>query len=298
MRNIGRRGRGPGEFIGSTHISITSDGLLVVADPRASRLQVFDTTGRFVRSVNAGAYMTLGGSANGIYVRTPADSTTLFVIDSLGAVVDSVPLPSNADEGAYLTFPARNPGQTSRRELIPYADQTVWTWSPLKHLIVGRTRNYRLEWKSGDTLIALSREVTPVPIPPSQRETMLQNMVNALREYHPGQQIPPFDIPAVKPAFLKIDSGLDGRIWITVLEESVPSAIPNPRPGIPYAPNWKEYRSFEIYEHDGALVGRVPHPDPDVGTRVHVMRGDTVWAQSRNRDGVAIVVRYYIQWDD
>jgi hypothetical protein len=49
---IGRTGQGPGEFANPTGLDVLEDGKLAVADNQNNRIQLFDRSGEFVRSIN------------------------------------------------------------------------------------------------------------------------------------------------------------------------------------------------------------------------------------------------------
>lgn len=61
IRDIGREGKGPGEFLSISSISLQEDGSLVVLDPRGPRVLHFDTDGRSLstRTVAAGGFRSL-----------------------------------------------------------------------------------------------------------------------------------------------------------------------------------------------------------------------------------------------
>jgi hypothetical protein len=105
-----------------------------------------------------------------------------------------------------------------------------------------------------------------------------------------------FDIPRVKPAYRQIRLAPDGRVWIQASMPSqryAPAASPSGSGPVVAQLGWREPTTYDVFEVDGGYLGRVDVP---LNVSVHAMRGDHVWANVVDEDGVAAVQRYRIVW--
>jgi hypothetical protein len=100
------------------------------------------------------------------------------------------------------------------------------------------------------------------------------------------------DIPGQKPPMRDVFFGQDGRIWVWV---SMPSEQYDPEP-IPVI-GWRETIAFDVFESDGAFLGRVVMP---YGIRPYqpttVMKGDRIWCVVLDEDDVEVIRCYRVNW--
>jgi hypothetical protein len=99
LPDIGRRGRGPGEFEFARHVTIANDSIYV-HDAVLGRISIFDLDGRFARSVLIPAHVaeflvTPSGDfiASGFYGRAEAIGAPYHIFDPRGTWIGSFPEP-------------------------------------------------------------------------------------------------------------------------------------------------------------------------------------------------------------
>jgi hypothetical protein len=233
----------------------------------------------------------------------------LFVrLTSDGAIIDAMPSP---DPIPNVALPELLLGASaSIHTAIPYSPRSFLVWNPLGFWITGRSDRYafelrlprggsspsRLVWHEGDPVVSVRRDVPLVTVDSAEREeqeTRLSAQIKLLSTSFglAGSRAP---VPSVKPAWRSIVAAPDGRIWV---QPSMPSE--------PYEPSqvetqknltavhWREAIAYDVFEADGALLGRVSVP-PDL--HVITMRGDVLWGVVTRNDASQTVERYRIAW--
>jgi len=109
VRTFGRRGQGPGEFVGPSRLGITGDTLWV-SDPQGGRMELFSTGGEFLKSVRfrilpdslssrvvplglvpgGGVLAGPGGISIGGVLSGTIDHGTYLRADSVGTILDKI----------------------------------------------------------------------------------------------------------------------------------------------------------------------------------------------------------------
>jgi hypothetical protein len=177
-------------------------------------------------------------------------------------------------------------------------------------------------WQPGDQVISIRRTITPVAIADAERAERRRRIEETMRERVPGWTWTGQDVPRVKPPYKAVRVGADGRIWVqlsTPSEKYDPGTAP-PMPtggngggsgggmssggrsgGSPPPPArglstpipYREPTLYDVFEPDGQYLGQVSAP---YDTRVVFMRGDFVWGNTVDADGVETVRRFRISW--
>ena len=107
IRELARRGQGPGEYQSPVSVEVGSDGNIWVADPMGNRVSIYDRTGRFIRAVlgqpRIPPFLHLGPADEIFLYRSkasplrPDTSDTVFRYDSEGKKISSLaPFPEEA----------------------------------------------------------------------------------------------------------------------------------------------------------------------------------------------------------
>jgi hypothetical protein len=307
VRNIGRTGRGPGEY--------DSDMLRIVEQANGTILvrQVFRGVSRFSAD---GRYLggfeidhrnlthEIFGAADGsIYVRGPVgmgfriiamDDATVLHYDTAGKLLDS----TVAGPPWLVTSdpPAGFGGPTPTQAWFPLSDGRK---------IVGRTD------KLGFLLVDPGGQSTPliaeVAIPPIVYSDEERAELQAIEEWKeinyrlvengkvvvegPKAAI----VPKNKMPAKGIQASIDGRIWIgksppsRKVEPFVTAAIEGNSIKKSYA---EEERLFVVFQPDGTYLGEVRFPKQ---TGHLVFAGDFAWATTSDDDDVPVLVKYRIR---
>lgn len=306
LKQVGRKGLGPGEYVLPQGLAQLNDGRIVLRDAGIpDRLTVFNADGSLADTWSLGGqyrWPTLGRSAiqtdraGNIWLpfrprRRPGpeqDRPMFLRVSPGGIVLDSVLAPAvpSLDEGA-ATFSVELPGGgvEVRGVPLPYQPGGVWTWDPLGSFAVGRTDEYKVvrialaesEW--------VERQVPPVPIGVAERQTIESRMRQELErlEGSPDLELPP--VPRRKPVLRDLSFSLDGRLMVQV-------ALPSERVGA----EWREATAFDLFDGSGAFTTRLRLPDGAVVTdQLLRVRGTRLWAAFRDENDVESIRRYAIR---
>ena len=188
----------------------------------------------------------------------------------------------------------------------------VWAVSPQGFLITGKTSSYAFElrqprrvtvagkdpglvqWRRGDTVISIRRNVQPVPVTAAEA-----NYLHSLLERQAasvGGKLPSdiADVPRIKPAYRSINTGDDARIWISAHTPSREvTRVDTVDQKITRTQVWVADNEYDIFEPDGTFVGTVPLPQ---GMRLMAMHGNTIWGVRFADDGTQRIIRASLRW--
>lgn len=158
VRNLGRKGGGPGEFGDPIGLSIGPRGQLWVSDPGNSRYSVYDTAGNYKTSYhrNVPGYsvpwpgkFSKTGVLYDLALRSGNENGPRRVLLGFrvagGKLVsaDTIPLPRDpfSAEDKQLVFRS---GNSMMAISIPWAPDLVWWLDPGGYLWFGRSDRYRI----------------------------------------------------------------------------------------------------------------------------------------------------------
>jgi hypothetical protein len=290
IRTIGRKGRGPGEFMRADGLGQLPDGRLVIKDPGNQRLVVFSAKGdplaTWPSPAPPGGHIdeTTGihtDTAGFIYefasVRNPqakagqlpfADGYIRF--DSKGNVVDTL-------------IPPEWPGETGRSLYHPAPRMTIHRYG---YMVTGFSSNYSFDLRRrGGRVLRIERaEKTRVAISAGEKE-----------DWANPQRIRGWEAyPDFKPAYTSFKGSDEGRVWVRVPVPSVErkepqdtTLPPRQRPLRWYEP----YEAWDAFDADGTYLGRVALP-PDA--KAFFMRGEHIWGTMTDSSGAIYVVRWRV----
>ena len=303
---IGRRGKGPGEFQTIMGIDRLPDGGVAAWDPALGRITLLDPDGRYVRSIDA-----RGGS---IVFHKPmfrVDASGYFWVLKLslprdaqmrdarewwlryspsGALVDSVRVPSPDIAGPRF---ARQ--RYGRGEMYGFARMTFSAISANGYPVTARNDRYLLRQRVGEgRMLDIRRGYDPVPVQRAERAAFqtIENHFSARRGIRPGA------VPSTKPPFWALWIDQEARLWVarhgagaripeTADERAARQKVENP------PAEWWEPLTFDVIEPGGRLLGTLRFPNRQ--TDLAAARGDRVWTIEGGELGEQYVVRYRIQ---
>jgi hypothetical protein len=205
---------------------------------------------------------------------------------------------------------------------VPFNPTTTWTWSPLGYFVSANTGLYAitLHRPTGGPL-RIERDLPPVPLESDERANHEERVTERMRRLDPTWRWNGPPIPETKPFIAQLEVGRDGRLWISVAQPSVrltdaeiaaasqdegwgegvaigsiamtvrPGEAPfRPRPPT-VKPRWRAPVAYDVFDPDGTFLGRVAMPPR---TNIVRMRGDHVWAITRDSLDVEQIVRYRV----
>lgn len=294
QRTIGRKGQGPGEFLYPDGMASAPNGLVWVHDPQNGRFSIFTESGEFVRQqvAPAGGYgwvWTGGIDRSGrvwdrLIERAPEGSE--------GRVSRTSPDWSRADtleiprcrppgwqpgEGSFWKPLEGGPEGAARYSIIiPFYPGPVMAFDWVSGAVWCAPRGDRYELvriglEAGDTLARITGAVSPVPVTPRERDSV----IGEVREFLARMNEPDPDfgrIPAEKPVITSAFVDDAGRLWVR---------RSGGEPG----------SRFDLYSPDGEPIATVRIPHPISSWLPPVVRGVVVWLAAQDDDGVPYVVR-------
>lgn len=274
IRNVGRQGRGPGEYLRIGGMRTFPDGQLAIWDQRNLKVSLFDQKGDFLEShsVNSSLFAAdifeVDHTGN-FYVKTVLRNTPdmpnwefgWLKISPEGELVDTVKVPLD-EEDRELTFVLF----TASGDAHAFIKKPFTSMSALGCLITGRNDEYTFEINCPNSISKkIEQDYTPVQIKPKERaqwESWVSHFdVNNI-------------IPEVKPPYKKILTDSQGRIWIwRYVEAEYTEKNIGPHSG-PES-KWWEPPTFDVFLPDGTFYATVKLP---LNANFRDAKDDLVWA--------------------
>ena len=303
VRNVGRRGAGPGEYDRVNGVDVGIDGRVYVWDAGNTRVSMFTPHGE-----PDGSFRVLSGlyTSNALTVDS---SGVVFTRDHVfgpdvskwrpiivrhgpdGASVDTIDVPVYDLPSSTIVSRTPGGGATSSRE-VPFAPARQWALMPDMRFISGRSDAYALHRELPDgKVLRIERAATPVPVSDAERSEQEEITTHIMRDVNPSWRWNGPPIPESKPYFKALESALDGRVWVRLSQPGELSADPDTARRDPEAPPPQRYREpqvWDVFEADGRYLGQIELPDEFT---LHAMRGEHVWGVLRDELDVQYVVR-------
>jgi hypothetical protein len=273
VRNVGRKGAGPGEYEAIGGMRALPDGRVALWDNRNQRITVFTPTGDLAAThlVASGLFSddVFQVDRDGIfYVRStvgrlvpgvPWDFGWIRVSPS-GKVLDTIPVPKGPDRppafsiGADRSFPT----------------DLVTTMGSLGYLITGLNDTYAFDQhRRGAPILRIERPFTPIALGREERaewEAEARRFEEAVArpQVRPGIVTPPprkisYTIPQTKPAFSELQTDSRGRIWVKRYVAAQRRPAPQ-RSGSRPPRLWREPPTYDVFEPGGRFLGTVTLP--------------------------------------
>jgi hypothetical protein len=240
IRNIGRRGQGPGEMRSPSGIALTRDGRLLLWDTANWRINIYSATGDILPQIttpsgSSGSSMAqyaralMVDTAGRIVTRKTVFTAPLaprptiwvrFMPD--GTQVDTVQAPSTS-----FTTPEVSASNERFRKTneVPFWPQRHVAMSPSGDMIAGFPNRYAFEIHQPDgPVISVRRDVNADPVTRQERADARKEIEESMRQTVPTWTWNGPDIPETKPYYTGLQVALDGRIWVVLTSEVSPRA--------------------------------------------------------------------------
>jgi hypothetical protein len=310
IRDIGRDGEGPGEYSSPDGIAVLGNGRLLVRDPPNARITVFDSLGTLVEEWPlSGGFNTsirlFVDHADNSYATTLLERGVdpwdwrfgVIRYTPQGAIADTVPTPIWDYRPAQVT--ATGDGWQTVRA-VPYTPEPVWTFSPLGYMVGGLPTEYRIDLFLPDGSVRrIERDFTPVPVAGEEADEWRAAITEGLRG-RAGLWTwngPP--IPDEKPPFKEMFCSWEGDIWVSLSTEGVATmTLAEAREEEAQTGNpprrFMEPLAFDVFDRDGRYLGPVNPPEGFQIEPEPIVRGDHIWAVTRDELDVPRIVRFRI----
>ncbi|MEX0720573.1 MAG: 6-bladed beta-propeller [Balneolaceae bacterium] len=288
IRNVGREGKGPGEYLYLGGMRTFPDGRLATWDQNNARINVYDEKGDYVVShfVKAGLFSAdvfeVGHDGN-FYVRTTIGNTSdgsnweygWLKINPKGELIDTikVPLDNEVRELTFVLF-------TASGDAHVFVEWHLSSMSPLGYLITGSNDDeYSFELNLPDSSQQIiERNYTPVKVKPEEKK----QWESFIRSYGVNNIV-----PETKPAYKKILTDMQGRIWIYRYVEAVYT-----EENIYDSHNWWEPPTYDVFLPDGSFYATVILP---LNANFRDAKNDQVWAIVQGELDEQYVVRFRLE---
>ncbi|MCH7683467.1 MAG: 6-bladed beta-propeller [Gemmatimonadetes bacterium] len=278
VRNIGRRGSGPGELANPIGMDWDADGNLWVVDVGNARYSVFDTTGSYLtQHRRAAGFYALpwpgGFGPDGRFLDTgldPPDELILVHYDAQMAPADTVRIPRFDSETFVIPQRVAVP--------VPFAPFVTWRLDRRGYVWSSITADYSVVQQTfgGDTVRIIKAAYDPLPVTTRDKEEALESLDWFVRD---GGRIDPSRIPQVKPAIIRQGLLVDplGYLWV--------------RPEVAEA---QRLREFDVFDPKGRYLGRVTSPAPIQSWPLPVVTEHAIYGVFNDELEVPHVVRQEI----
>lgn len=257
LKDIGREGRGPGEYLRVGGMEVMSDGKLATWDQSNMRINIYSPEGNYLNShlVAASTYTAHTFQVdhdNNFYVKSSffrpgkikKRELSWLKVSQDGEIIDTLLIPTETEEGpqTYVLM-------TTQGFAFPFTERLITSPSSLGYLITGNngTYSFDLNFPKGPPK-TISREYVPVRVIPEEKaEWRAQN-----RNFGTSNVI-----PDVKPAYKDILNDSEGRIWI---HRYVDAVMPGTKMHTTFENLWWEQPTFDVFLPDGSFYRTVVLP--------------------------------------
>ena len=315
VRQLGRRGGGPGEYEESNGMAGLPDGRLAFWDPRNARVALFDTAGPA-----AGGWRVAAGffTSRAVVADTAGTVALMQMLDAFdqrtplarrrtgwvryrvadGQPLDSLAPPLLPDESLQLT--ARTPdGGSSSSTNVPFSPPSTCAFGVRGYFVCGNGARYAVTLHRPEGPLRIERDADAPAVQADEKASEEETVTAMMRGTDPSWRWNGPTIPDRKPVFRSLQVAADGRVWVQrsrpgerIPDEELaeleaarrgdgPNRIPPRR--------WRERLAYDVFEPDGRFVGHLLVPRR---TSLMHMRADTVWAVERDSLDVPYVVRF------
>jgi hypothetical protein len=308
--DLGRDGSGPGEYQGPDGLAVLPDGRVLVRDPPNSRITVYGADGSWLEQwPHSGGFNT----DRRHYVDTAGNNYASTLLErgkppwewefglvrrsSTGELLDTVPAPTWEYDRAEVT--ASREGSSSVRT-VPFTGKEVWTFSPLGYMVGGLSSDYRIDLYRVDApVLRIERDWTPVRVLSEEAEEQRRRITEGLQRQYGRWRWNGPEMPTTKPPFKQLFVSEEGDIWVALSSQGRPrmseaEAIAEREVSGRTPLRFWEPPRLDVFSSRGEYLGPVRTPETLRFEPEPIVRGDYMWALTRDELDVPSVVRFRI----
>jgi hypothetical protein len=265
LRNIGKKGQGPGEFQFPLQILVSPNREFVICDLMLRRLLFFSLDGTFERSVPTWQQGRL----------------TKLLIDSEGNIIGETML-SGEKRGFSLIkfnsfFKELFTIAVKEREKIPLiedlAPRIIWIVSENGEIIWGDSEKYEISVLSrdGKLLKKIIREIRPKKVPEEEYREQIKSKFGE-------KPIPPeFEqqLPKYYPAFRSLEMDDQGRLFVSTYEKT------------------KDGKNcyIDVFSPESKYIAKIP-----LQAQPRILKKGKLYTVEEDEKGYPVLKRYGIKW--
>jgi hypothetical protein len=302
VRNIGRKGGGPGEYQYVLGMAIINDTVLAIRDMNAARITYFFPDGKVRGSFTEPRASTGGNRSFAVDVRgtvslrvplqaargqslseTEAGRRERFLmLRATGTVVDSVVTPPSPPSPAAFYLLTADGGN---HNFIPQPFSVALRSGGF---VFGNGSASRFVVRASDNQVR-SVEWASTPVPVSREERANWEEYAAFFAQQQKGQVS-YNIPSTKPVYRDIASDNDSRIWVSLYATAQKITLPsraanNPSPRL----YWQQLATYDVFSDGGRYLGRVVLP---MRSRMMAAQGNRIWVRVKGADDEDIIRVY------
>lgn len=306
VRNIGRKGKGPGEYEWVFGMDIADDSLLTTLDLNSARVTYFapdgkvrasftDTrlttgfTGIFVVDRRGLAYVGVprrGARGEQMDERAGSSRPSILMMRKDGTAVDSLEMPQRLTSVPRTRFYLMTADGGNNNFQVESHAATLRSGG----FVFGNSDSYRFMIRPlvGPVRI-VERASTAVAVGSEERASW-RLWVDYFAERDNGRGA--YEIPATKPFYRDLFTDYDTRIWVSLYAPAQKIDLP-PRPAGDKRPLllWQQRATYDVFNTQGEYLARVVLP---TRSRMLASRGNRLWVLSKGADDEDIIRLYTI----
>lgn len=305
---VAKEGSGPGEVRHTTAIAIAPNGDVAALDLGNRRVLVLQSDGasrvfRFPDGhpryhEDALHYTTDGTLRVGLnppfnsHGAEPTPRLAYLEWEPDSGFTDTIAVPSRMWERCSTRSERRHRVGFWEDRRAPYLPKATWALGPDGTFVTGCPDSFEFDVQRADGSVVRVRRAGTTPVELGREEREFLSLVGFTR------------LPAKRPAYARLIVPGDGRIWVwpnQPMQKWIPTPEVQQRSGTSEAWQLSSSGAFEVFKVDGTWVGTVPLPEEASYSgfpteRPVVIRGDTIWAITRDPLGVNYITRFAIDW--
>lgn len=298
VRNVGRKGAGPGEYGYCSDLALGPDASLAVSDPTNGRVAFFTADGVFDRVVGVLVSPGLYGEPGTFQIDTAGrlwrrgwiasegeSEATLpvhyVIMDARGRRLDSLRAPApGAGRGRGFSL-CTNDGCYDAQPV-----DSLHAVSATGAIATAGPAAYRVRIRAADgSETEITRDAAPVAYTAAEHAQW-----EAWRAFMAKRdpQYPPIAIPKSKPLLRGLRFDDVGRLWVKVHVSAEERPIPPRKPGdLRPLLTWRERNTYDLFDvATRGYIGRVAFP---YATEFMASRGNRVWLREEGESGEELI---------
>jgi hypothetical protein len=295
IKNLGGVGGGPGEYRNIGGVSSYINGGWALWDNRLLRVSVYDSLGNFQvsYSVESSLYaddLFETDHEGNFYIKTVTRGIETgnwefgyISISQKGENLGIIDVPVFKEKEEAQSFTLVTPVGSDN----PFPVDLIYTMGKEGTLIYGINNRYEINFLKNDRFYhKIERFYLPVEIHSDEKAQW-----NAWIEYYSNRLKIGVQIPDYKPAFKRIQSDSEGRVWVKRYADSVERP---PHEALHYGPPspWREPPTYDLFNEKGLFLGSVVLP---WNSTLHDARGRQLWIEKISDSGEPVVIKMVIQ---
>lgn len=266
LRNIGRKGQGPGEMQFPTVMEIVSGKEIMICDLRNNRVSYFSLKGELVKEVSKGKFFRL--------ISPTPDSRGNFIGSyriRMGQkrVVELKKFDSNFEP----IFTLKKLDYTDEPNVIyPYPPFIIYVVLKDDKILWGNWLHYRLQIvdEAGKITRRIIKDYNPIKITEKDKE-------KDIKQRFGDQGIPPgikVEFPEYHPAFWYLSIDDEGRIFVQTFERTEEGSY-----------------YYDVFDSEGKYIAKVPF-----GVRPWAWKKNKLYTVEEDEEGYQYVKLYKVTW--